>query len=55
MAGRNLVRIALAQLRVGANKEENIQRAVAAVKEAASNGARLVALPVGGCFVMERA
>ena len=41
-------KLALAQLSVTANKQRNLERAVAAIAEAASNGAAIVALPE--CF-----
>lgn len=41
-------RLALVQLAVGASKGENLRRAADFVREAASNGARLVSLPE--CF-----
>ena len=43
---RAKLRIALIQLAVGADKLANLQRAAAKIKEAASNGAQLIALPV---------
>ena len=39
-------KLALVQLTVGASKGDNVARAVAMVKQAASAGASLVALPV---------
>ena len=38
--------LALVQMAVGASKSENIKRAATKIKEAVSNGAKLVALPV---------
>ncbi len=39
-------KIALVQLAVGASKPANLERAGSLVREAASNGAKLIALPV---------
>ncbi|XP_038065678.1 omega-amidase NIT2-like isoform X2 [Patiria miniata] len=44
----NAFRLALVQMAVSANKKENVTRAVRLIKEAASAGAKLVALPE--CF-----
>lgn len=41
-----VLRIALIQMSVGSNKFENVKKACKLVKEAASKGAELVALPV---------
>ena len=38
-------KLALIQLAVGANKAENLKRAVMTISEAAENGAQLVSLP----------
>ena len=38
-------KLALIQLAVGANKAENLKRAVMKISEAAENGAQLVSLP----------
>jgi len=43
-----MLRLALIQLSVGTNKAENVKRACSMVKEAASKGAKLIALPE--CF-----
>ena len=48
-AGLCLFRLALVQLAVGADKAANLQRASQKIKEAARNGAKVVALPV--CMV----
>ena len=45
-AGLAQFRLALVQLAVGANKAANLQRASQKIKEAARNGAKVVALPV---------
>ena len=45
-AGLRQFRLALVQLAVGADKAANLQRASQKVKEAAENGAKVVALPV---------
>eukprot|EP00048_Salpingoeca_helianthica_P006627 m.100834 g.100834 ORF g.100834 m.100834 type:complete len:288 (+) comp14077_c0_seq1:17-880(+) len=44
----NVLKVAMVQLRVGANKADNVARAAAAIKTAAANKAQLVALPE--CF-----
>ena len=49
-AGLRQFRLALVQLAVGADKAANLQRASQKVKEAAENGAKVVALPVSTCF-----
>ena len=41
-----MLRVALAQLLVTASKAANVDNAVAAIKAAAANGAKIVALPV---------
>ena len=51
-AGLRQFRLALVQLAVGADKAANLQRASQKVKEAAENGAKVVALPVSTCFNM---
>ena len=48
-AGLRQFRLALVQLAIGANKAANLQRARQKIKEAARNGAKVVALPV--CMV----
>ena len=48
-AGLCSFRLALVQLAVGADKATNLQRASQKIKEAARNGAKVVALPV--CMV----
>lgn len=47
-------RIALVQLAVTSNKAQNLLRAKDKIKEAASNGAKIIALPVGFAFTLER-
>jgi omega-amidase len=42
------VRVALCQIMAGADKQANLDTAVAAIAEAASHGAKLIALPE--CF-----
>ena len=49
-AGLCSFRLALVQLAVGADKAANLQRASQKIKEAARNGAKVVALPV--CMVL---
>ena len=46
--GLHQFRLALVQLAVGADKAANLQRASRMVREAAENGAQVVALPVSG-------
>ena len=46
-------RIALVQLAVTSNKAQNLLRAKDKIKEAASNGAKIVALPVGFAWFLE--
>ena len=46
--GLRQFRLALVQLAVGADKAANLQRASRMVREAAENGAQVVALPVSG-------
>ena len=53
MNSENLViRTALIQLLVGANKQENIQRAVEKIAEAARNNAKIISLPVDFLFLL---
>lgn len=47
-------RIALVQLAVTSNKAQNLLRAKDKIKEAVSNGAKIVALPVGFPLILER-
>ncbi len=42
----NKFKVALIQLAVGASKPANLERAGSLIREAASNGAKLIALPV---------
>lgn len=46
LIGMRKFKLALIQLAVGASKPANLERAGSLVREAASNGAKLVALPV---------
>lgn len=41
-----VIKTALIQLLVGANKQENIRRAVEKIGEAAKNNAKIISLPV---------
>jgi len=45
-AGLRKFRLALVQLAVGADKAANLQKASQKIREAAENGAQVVALPV---------
>ena len=42
---RNLVKIGLIQMACSANSEENLERALAKVEEAAKSGAQIICLP----------
>jgi len=46
-------RIALVQLAVTSNKAQNLSRAKEKIKEAVSNGAKIVALPVGFGIILK--
>ena len=47
LSGLRKFRLGLVQMAVGADKAANLVRAASLVKEAASNGAQVIALPVG--------